>query len=65
MRFSLVVIAFALTSCAGNIAGITPKERDAIYATAATLSGHAEYVPLIYGARYLTSAKNPGKNVNP
>lgn len=60
MKFSLSLLCFVLPACAGDIAGFTPAQRTALYATAATLTGHAEYVPIIYGARRLTtSAKNP------
>ena len=60
MKFLTLILACLLTACAGNIAGITPPQRDALYTTAATLSGHAEYIALIYGTRRLvTSAKQP------
>ena len=56
----LLIIPLVLPACTGDIAGLTPAQRDGLYSTAAVLSGRPELVPVIYGARRaVTSAKQP------
>lgn len=57
MKTFALLSAFSLCSCAGNIAGLSLKDRLMVYAMAAQMAGHPEYAPLIYGLR--TSAKQP------
>lgn len=60
MKTTLAILSLLLPSCTGTIAGLSAPQRDAVYRLAAYATGHAEYVPLIYGARRaVTSAKNP------
>jgi hypothetical protein len=53
----LTLFALLLSSCARDIAGLSRNERLTFYGTAATMAGHPEHTPIIYGLR--TSAKNP------
>lgn len=54
MKLFLLLLLFTLPGCTGDIAGLTPAQRDSLYTTAAVL------VPVIYGARRaVTSAKQP------
>jgi hypothetical protein len=48
-HFSLIALLL-LPSCAQDIAGLTPAQRDGIYSMAAVMSGRPELVPVIYGA---------------
>lgn len=58
--FLLLLLLLTLPGCTGDIAGLTPAQRDSLYTTAAVLSGRPDLVPLIYGARRaVTSAKQP------
>lgn len=62
--FTLAIAALHLSACTGSVAGLTPQQRDGLYGMSAALSGHPEAVPVIYGVRRMTSAKNV-KSVNP
>jgi len=62
--FTLAIAALHLNACTGSVAGLTPQQRDGLYGMSAALSGHPEAVPVIYGVRRMTSAKNV-KSVNP
>jgi hypothetical protein len=57
MKTILLIAFISLTSCARDIAGLSRNERLTLYGTAASMAGHPEYAPIIYGLR--TSAKNP------
>jgi len=56
--FTLAIFGLHLSACTGNVAGLTPQQRNGLYGMAAALSGHPEAVPVIYGVRRLTSAKD-------
>lgn len=57
MKTLTLFAVILLSSCARDIAGLSRNERLTLYGTAATMAGHSEYAPIIYGLR--TSAKNP------
>jgi len=60
MKTLLLILPLLLPSCAGDIAGLSPAQRDTLYATAAVLSGKPELVPVIRQTRAaVTSAKQP------
>lgn len=64
LLFTLAILSLHLNACTGNVAGLTPQQRDWLYGMAAALSGHPEAVPVIYGVRRMTSAKDV-HSVNP
>ena len=64
MKLSLVILAFILTSCANDIAGLNRTERLTIYGDLLDVAGHPEIgEPLKRIAK--TLGKQPLKNVNP
>jgi hypothetical protein len=57
MKSLTLFSAILLSSCARDIASLPRNERLTLYGTAAAMSGHPEYTPILYGLR--TSAKQP------
>ena len=64
-RTSMLTCALFLTSCAGEIAGLNVKKRDEIYSNLAIISGHPEYVPVIFGVRRLATLGKQPIDVSP